>query len=159
MKAHWRFGLFVLLSLSAGCGGGSMTPTQPPAINAQVQLSYWVDYWLAHMFPASSGANMLQSTNSDDGDIEVLAAQNADGSVVIMVANHALNSSTDNNGTGAPRTINIDVSALGSFPTGSLLTIDANTNITAGPTASSVSPSSQMTASLNGYGVALLTLK
>jgi hypothetical protein len=124
-----------------------------------LQLSYWVDYWLARMFPASSGANILESTNDDDKDVEVLAAQNPDGSVVIMLANHAVNALTDNNGPGAPRTISIDVSAQGSFTSGSLLTIDASTSVTAGPTATSVTPSANVTVSLNGYGVALLTLK
>jgi hypothetical protein len=124
-----------------------------------VQLSYWVDYWLARMFPAASGADILQFTNDDDTDVEVLAAQNPDGSVVIMLANHALNAPTDNSGPGAPRTIAVDVSALGSFTSGSLLTIDASTSVTSGPTATSVTPSASMTVSLNGYGVAFLTLK
>ena len=124
-----------------------------------IQLSYWVDYWLARMFPLPPGTNILQSTNTDDADVEVLAVQNPDGSVVIMLSNHALNAPTDNNGPGAPRTASIDVSALGSFHSGSLLTIDANTNVTSGPTAVSVAPSPQMTVTLNGYGVAFLTLK
>jgi len=124
-----------------------------------LQLSYWVDYWLARMFPASSGANILQSTNTGDTEIEVLAAQNPDGSIVIMLANHAVNASSDNNGSGAPRTIGIDVSALGSFHSGSLLTIDASTSATAGPALTSVALSPQMRVSLGGYGVAFLTLK
>jgi hypothetical protein len=124
-----------------------------------LQLSYWVDYWLARMFPAASGANILQSTNDDDTDVEVLAAQNPDGSVVLMLANHAVNAATDNNGPGAPRTIAVDVSALGTFTSGSLLTIDASTSVTSGPIATSVAPSASMTVSLNGYGVAFLALK
>lgn len=133
--------------------------------NGDIQLSYWVDYWLARVFPSSAGASILQSTNDHDTDIEVLAVQNPvsvqnpDGSVVIMLANHAVNAPTDNNGPGAPRTISIDVSALGSFQSGSLLTIDAGTNVTSGPTATSLTPSANMTVSLNGYGVAFLTLK
>jgi hypothetical protein len=79
--------------------------------------------------------------------------------VTVMVANHAINSPTDNNGPGAPRTVNIDVSPLGTFTSGSLLTIDANTSVTSGPTATSVTPSPQMTVVFNGYGVAFLTLK
>ena len=124
-----------------------------------LQLSYWVDYWLARMFPDPPGASILQLTNSDDTEIEVLAVQNPDGSVVIMLANHAVNASTDNNGPGAPRTISIDVSALGSFTSGSLLTIDASTGVTVGPTATSVTPGPQMTVIFSGYGVAFLTLK
>ena len=124
-----------------------------------IQLSYWVDYWLARMFPSSPGANILQATNDDDADVEVLPAQNPDGSVVIMLANHAVNAATDNNGPGAPRTIAVDVSALGTFTSGSLLTIDASTSVASGPTATPVTPSAHMTVSLNGYGVAFLTLK
>jgi hypothetical protein len=126
--------------------------------NDGIQLSYWVDYWLARMFPSPPGANILQATNSDDAEIEVLAVQNPDSSVVIMAANHAIKATTDNNGPGAPRTVNIDVSALGTFTSGSLLTIDASTSVTAGPTATSVTPSSPITVTLNGYGVAFLTL-
>jgi hypothetical protein len=126
---------------------------------AGLQLSYWVDYWLARSFPFPPGASILQSTNSDDPEIEVLAVRNPDGSVVIMLANHALKAPTDNNGPGAPRTISVDVSALGSFQSGSLLTIDAETSASSGPTATSVTPSAQMTVSLDGYGVALLKLK
>ena len=124
-----------------------------------LQLSYWVDYWLARMFPSQPGANILQAANSDAGEIEVLAAQNPDGSVVTMVANHALNAPADNNGPGAPRTVSIDLSALGSFHSASLLTIDSGTSVTSGPTATSVTPAPQMTVSLTGYGVAFLTLK
>jgi hypothetical protein len=125
-----------------------------------IQLSYWVDYWLARMFPSPPGANILQATNDDDADVEVLPAQNPDGSVVIMLANHAVNAPlTDNNGPGAPRTIAVDVSALGSFTSGSLLTIDVSTSVASGPTATPVTPSGNMTVSLNGYGVAFLTLK
>ena len=128
--------------------------------NDGIQLSYWVDYWLARMFPYPPGASILQSTNSDDAEIEALPVKNPDNTVVVMIANHAVNMpKTDNNGPGAPRTINIDLSALGSFSSGSLLTIDANTNVSSGPTATSVTPNAQMTVVLNGYGVAFLTLK
>jgi hypothetical protein len=124
-----------------------------------LQLSYWVDYWLARMFPSPPGASLLQYTDTDGAEVEILPVQNPDGSIVIMLANHAVNASIDNNGPGASRTINIDVSALGSFTSGSLLTIDANTSATSGPTATSVTPSSQVTVVFNGYGVAFLTLK
>jgi hypothetical protein len=111
------------------------------------------------MFPASSGANILQSSNSDETEIELLAVENPDGSVVIMLSNHALNAPSDNNGPGAPRTIAIDTSAFGTFQSGTLLTIDANTSVTSGPSGTPVTPGSQMTVTLDGYGVAFLTLK
>jgi len=124
-----------------------------------LQLSYWVDYWLARMFPSPSGAELLTYTSTDTSDVEILPVVNGDGSLVVMVANYAVKSSGDNNGPGAPRTILIDTTAWGNFSAGSLLTIDANTNVAGGPVASTVTPASQISVTLNGYGVAFLTLK
>jgi hypothetical protein len=124
-----------------------------------LQLSYWVDYWLERMFPSPPGAELLSYTTTDTSDIEILPVVNGDGSVVVMVANYAVKSSDDNNGPGAPRTIQIDTSALGNFGSGSLLTIDANTNVASGPVPSAVTPAPQISVTLNGYGVAFLTLK
>ena len=81
---------------------------------------------------------------------------NGDGSVVIMVANHAVNAAGDNNGPGVPRSVLVDVSAWGTFSSGSLLTIDKNTSVATGPVAAAVTPAAQMTLSLNGYSVAFL---
>lgn len=124
-----------------------------------LQLSYWVDYWLGQEFPAAAGAQLLQYTSTDGAELETLPVVNSDGSVVIMVANHAVNASTDNNGPGAARSVQVDVSALGTFSSGSLLTIDKNTSVTSGPMAAGVAPAAQMTISLDGYSVAFLTLK
>jgi hypothetical protein len=124
-----------------------------------LQLSYWVDYWLGQEFPAAAGAQLLQYTSSDDAELETLPVVNSDGSVVIMVANHAVNASTDNNGPGAARSVQVDVSALGTFSSGSLLTIDKNTSVTSGPMAAAATPAAQMTITLDGYSVAFLTLK
>ena len=118
-----------------------------------------MDYWLERMFPSSPGAELLQYTSTDNTDLELLPVANSDGSVVIMVANHAVNAATDNDGPGTPRTVVVDVSALGAFSSGALLLIDANTNLANGPTETPVTPSTQVTISLDGYGVAFLTLK
>lgn len=123
------------------------------------QLSYWVDYWLQRMFPSPPGAQLLTYTSTDTSDIEILPVLNTDGSVVVMVSNYAINAPGDNNGPGAPRTILIETSALGSFQSGSLLTIDATTNVATGPTASSVTPAPQIPVTLNGYGVVFLELQ
>jgi hypothetical protein len=101
----------------------------------------------------------LSYTTTDTSDIEVLPVVNVDGSVVVMVANYGVKSSGDNNGPGTPRTILIDTAAWGNFSSASLLTIDANTNVASGPVASAVTPASQISVTLNGYGVAFLTLK
>jgi hypothetical protein len=123
------------------------------------QLSYWVDYWLARMFPSPPGAGQLSYTTTDASDVEILPVVNADGSVVVMVANFAVQSSNDNNGPGAPRTVLIDTTPFGNFASASLLTIDANTSVPSGPVSSSITPAPQITITLNGYGVAFLTLK
>lgn len=123
------------------------------------RLSYWVDYWLTHYFPAPPGAELLHYTSSDDANVEILPAKNADGSVVVMIANHAVASAADNNGRGAPRSISIDISQLGTFTNAKLLTIDANTDAVNGPQEAATSVASTMEVDFTGYGVAFLTLK
>ena len=124
-----------------------------------LQLSYWVDYWLGQTFPAAAGSQLLQYSATDDGELETLPVINSDGSVVILVANHAVNAPSDNNGPGSPRSVLVDVSALGTFSSGSLLTIDKSTNVSSGPVAAAMTPAAQMTITLDGYGAAFLTLK
>jgi hypothetical protein len=129
------------------------------ATTGQTQLSYWVDYWLERIFPSGAGANVLEYTATDDADLEILPVINGDGSVIVMAANHAVNAPDDNNGPGAPRGVVIDVSALGTFSSGSLLTIDSSTSAMTGPSEISITPSLQITVSFNGFGVAFVTLK
>lgn len=127
--------------------------------NGALQLGYWVDYWLGQMFPSPPGATLLQYTSTDEAELETLPVVKGDGSVVIMVANHAVNAAGDNNGPGAARGVQVDVSALGNLSSGSLLTIDKNTSVSGGPTAAVVTPAKQMTLTLDGYAVEFLTLK
>ncbi len=128
--------------------------------NDQIELSYWVDYWLGQMFPASAGSQVLSYTSTDNTDLETLPVVNGDGSVVVMVANHVVNApATDNNGPGSPLSVTVDVSALGAFSSGSLVVIDKNTSAATGPTPTAVTPSGQMTFTLDGYSVAFLSLK
>jgi len=128
------------------------------ASNGSLQLSYWVDYWLARMFPSPPGANILQAT-VDDSHVEVLAVRNDDGSAVIMAANHAVASASDNNGRGSPRTVALDVSALGTFQSATRLVIDRDTDVTNGPTETSITPASQISFTLDGYAVGFVTLR
>jgi hypothetical protein len=131
-------------------------------------LSYWVDYWLERTYPACAyrvascpGApqSILNLASTETTTVETLATRNPNGSVVVMIADRAvLNPATDNNGTGAPRTVIVDVSALGSFSSASELTLDAGTSPTQGPTATTVTPASRMTITLGGYGVTFLQL-
>jgi len=124
-----------------------------------VQLSYWVDYWLGQKFPAEAGSQVLLFTSSDDADLETLPVVNSDGNVVVMVANRAVKNASDNDGAGVPFTVNVDVSALGTFSSASLLVIDKDTSSASGPTDATVTPAAKMTLDLNGYSVGFLTLK
>jgi uncharacterized protein (TIGR03437 family) len=133
--------------------------------------SYWVDYYLSHWLPSPPGQDILQATSSgcclwigDSGnglmlglDTHTLALRNPDGSVVILMSNHAVKNFNDNNGTGVSRTFALDLSALGSFATATLVTLDAATP-PGGPQLQSLTPSAQMQVTLPGYGAALLRL-
>jgi hypothetical protein len=76
-----------------------------------------------------------------------------------MLANHAVHAPSDNNGPGDPRTVVLDISALGAFSTASQLTIDANTDTVNGPAEVPVAPAPRMTLTLSGYGVTFVTLR
>lgn len=127
--------------------------------NGQLQLSYWVDYWLSHTFAAAGDGQVLSVTVSDTNDIEVLAVKETNGQTVVMVSDHGVANANDNNGVGVPRTVLVDVSALGSFTTVQEVTIDKSTSATAGPTEQTVPAASQMQVTLGGYGVGFLVLQ
>lgn len=123
-------------------------------------LSYWVDYWLGQLYPQSPAApDILGLTVTEDTTIEVLATKNNDGAVLVMVADRAVLSPSDNNGTGDLRTVVMDISALGNFTSVSQLNIGAEINLANGPQPTSITPASKITVNLPGYGVAFLILK
>jgi hypothetical protein len=125
-------------------------------------LSYWVDQALASLYPstpASPGPNILELSATDTTTVETLATKNADGLVTVMVDDHAVALPTDNNGSGAPRTVIVDVSSLGNFSSASLLSINAASSASSAPVAVAVTPAARMTVSMPGYGVAWLLLK
>ena len=66
---------------------------------------------------------MYSVTNTDSGNVEVLAVKEPGGPTVVMVSDHAVANANDNNGAGSPRTVLVDTSALGSFTTAKQLTI------------------------------------
>ena len=133
-------------------------------------LSYWVDYYLSRWLAGQPGADILQANESgcclwiyNAGnplglDTHTLAVRNVDGSVVILMSNHAVqNSLKDNNGAGASRTFALDLSALGTFNSATLVTLDAGTPLS-GPLPTTPSPQAQMQVTLPHYGAALLRL-
>lgn len=126
---------------------------------AQPYLSYWVDYWLERYFPSPSGSEVLQLDVSDNATVEILPTIWDDGTIVIMIANHAVASSTDNNGAGAPRTVRLDLTALGTLTWGTQLTLDARTDPAVRPDPQPITPAQQMEITLPGYGVTFLELR
>ena len=152
---HWSFGA----DQQYGEVDGSANP----------YLSYWVDYYLSHWLPSPPGQDILQVTESGccfwtgtggnplGLDTHTLAVRNVDGSAVILMSNHAVANVTDNNGSGAVRDFMLDVSALGTFTSATLVHLDASTPQT-GPLPVQMTPSPQMQVVLEGYGAALLRL-
>jgi hypothetical protein len=124
------------------------------------QLSYWVDYWLGQLYPQSPSApDILSLMTTESATVEGLATKNSDGSVLVMVADRAVLSPADNNGAGDPRTVIIDVSALGNFSSASQLSIGAAFDVQNGQQPSAISISPKLTVNLPGYGVTFLILK
>jgi hypothetical protein len=125
-------------------------------------LSYWVDKTLTSLYPSTPsapGPNILGVSATDTTTIETLATKNADGSITVMVNNHAVASPADNNGSGAARTVVVEFSTVPTFSSASLLTIDAATNPTTGPVATVAAPDWRTSITLPGYGTAWLVLK
>jgi hypothetical protein len=124
------------------------------------QLSYWVDYWLGQLYPQSPSApDILSLTATESATVEALATKDSDGSALIMVADRAVVSPTDNNGAGDPRIVIVDVSALGNFSSASQLNLDAAFNVSNGQQPAAISMSPKLTVNLPGYGVTFLILK
>lgn len=153
---HWDF--------SSNPQFGEVDPAANP------YLSYWVDYYLSNWLPSPPGQDILSTTSSGcclwignlgqmyGLDTHTLALRNVDGSVVILMSNHAVAKPlTDNNGAGLSRTFALDLSALGSFSSATLVTLDSATP-PSGPVQQSVTPSAQMQVTIPGYGAALLRL-
>jgi hypothetical protein len=127
--------------------------------------SYWVDKWLGKMFPSSVGHRVLDGTTTETTTqtVDVLATDNDDRTVVVMVTNVAVDETVDGGGVGLPRTVVVDVSALGDPAAGFALdlssaftlTVDAQTNASTALVPMAVS-GSRATVTLARYGVVFL---
>jgi hypothetical protein len=129
--------------------------------NNHPYLSYWVEKTLIGKFPwdgVTPGPDILDLNATETSSVEILATRNGDGSVVVMMADHAVHAPNDDNGTGDPRTVVVDTTSLGTFASATQLTIDANTDTTNGPAEAPIAPAARMTVTLGGYGVTFVTL-
>jgi hypothetical protein len=129
-------------------------------------LSYWVDYHLGHLFAGTPRILSLDRW-TDKGNIEALATQNADGSVVVMVVNRE---SQDGGplGTGVTNTVAVDIpQPFASLPHAEQVILDDATD-PASPPATSVAPIAsyvpsttswvRIVVTINRYGVAFIHL-
>ncbi len=124
-------------------------------------LGYWVDRTLATLYPstaASPGPSILSVNSTDTSSVETLATQSSNGTVVVMVVDRAVHASSDNNGSGDPRTVIVDLSSFSTFYAASLININSTTSVSTGPAGVGVTPATRMTITLPGYGVSFLTL-
>lgn len=129
--------------------------------NGNPYLSYWVDRALENAFPAATSAaapQILKLGSTDNSSIEALAVRNSNGTVTVMVVDRAVHAASDDNGSGDPRTVVVDLSNFSAFYAASLVTVSAQTNLVTGPPGVGVAPSYRMNVTLPGYGVAFLTL-
>ena len=78
--------------------------------------------------------------------------------MTVMIVDWSVHSPTDDNGSGDPRTVVVDLSSWSNFAAASLVTIDANTNVATGPSGVGITPAPRIPITLPGYGVAFLTL-
>jgi len=130
--------------------------------NGNPYLSYWVDQTLGMLYPSTAslpGPSILETSATDTTNIETLATKNADGSITVMVDNHAVASPVDNNGSGTARTVVVEFPASVNFSSASVLTIDAATSVSTGPVATAVYANWRTVVTLPGYGTAWLLLK
>jgi hypothetical protein len=126
--------------------------------NGTKYLSYWVDYYLAHMF-GEEKMNFIPTSVSEMNRVEILGAQKLDGTRVIMVVNRDVASAADNNGNGVPKTVTVDLSTV-PFTTAELISINAATDLTNGPTKQTLTPSGgKVTLAFTAYGVQFIILK
>lgn len=129
--------------------------------NSNPYIGYWVDRTLAASFPAGPNVTppqILSVSATDTSSVETIATRGSDGTVRLLIVDHAVHAPADNNGSGDPRTVIVDTSKYGSFTAASLITVDASTNLANGPTGAAVTVQQRIPVTLNGYGFAILTL-
>ncbi len=124
-------------------------------------LSYWVDRTLRTMYPstaAAPGPDILTLNATDTSSVETLATRGSDGTVRLMIVDKAVHAASDDNGSGDPRTVIVDTTSLGNFTAASLMTIDASTDVVKGPAGVGIAPAGRISVTLDGYGVAFVSL-
>jgi hypothetical protein len=120
--------------------------------------SYWVDYWISRYMTDPLGVDVLPTPNTERATADTLAVRRPDASVVVMISNLAYVNATDNNGPGAPRTVLLDTSSLGTFRSATSLSINAQTSASSGPVETAITPAAKLTIPFNGYGVTFIKL-
>lgn len=127
---------------------------------AAYYISYWVDQYIGKEMAVPQGSTYsILPTTSSDSTVEVMGSQHPDGTIALMIADHGVAHSTDVNGTGVPRSVQIDLSHWPAFSSATLIALNATTNVTQGPQPVVMTPGTTMQLTLPGYGVDFLILK
>jgi hypothetical protein len=141
---------------------GSLAYGEVNNANDATTIAYWTDYWLERTFPwdgVSTGAVLYKTTTTEPtSTVDVMATLNTDSSVSLMVTNYATAATTDDNGAGAPRTVYVNLAALGTFTTGTEVDLNASTSAATGPASKAITPSSTLTLNFTGYGSSMFIL-
>ncbi|HEX6482162.1 MAG TPA: glycosyl hydrolase [Ktedonobacteraceae bacterium] len=114
-------------------------------------LAYWRDMLLNHSFP--TGSTLLKSSSSK-ADILTLAVRQSNGAISILVINRQVNSHSSVGGRGLPATVTVQLQGItpGAI---SLQRIDSSIKPSVGPQIVTLSSSTLLQVSFNGYGIAI----
>jgi hypothetical protein len=142
---------------------GSLAYGEVNSTSNSKTIAYWTDYSLQRTFPwdgVSTGALLYKTTTTEPtSTVDILAARNADNSVSLMVTDYATAGTTDNNGTGASRTVFVNLTALGNFSSATEVDLNSATPLTTGPASTTFTPASTLTLTFQGYGSSMFLLK
>ena len=116
---------------------------------------YWRDMLLNQSFPP--GSTILRSSSSK-ADILALAVRQSNGTINILVINRQVNSPSSVGGPGLPATLTVQLQGITPAAI-SLQKIDGSTNSSREPQIVTLSPSTSLQVSFNGYGMAILHVK
>lgn len=115
-------------------------------------LPYWRDMLLNQSFPIGS---TILSSSSSKANILALAVRQSNGTINILVINRQVNSPSSVGGPGLRATVTVQLRGITPRAI-SLQKIDSSTKPSIGPQLVTLSSSTSLQVSFNGYGMAIL---
>ena len=117
-----------------------------------IKLTHARTLLLLLSFP--TGSTILRSSSSK-ANILALAVRQSNGTINILVINRQANPVSSVGGRGLPATVTVQLQGITPAAI-SLQKIDGSTNPSRGPQTVTLSPSTSLQVSFNGYGMAIL---